>query len=159
MEERKHLLDYLGQVMLCYGFTVLVINCFTYLFGNDAQDYSALFSLGDQGIPFSISMQFLLLSVLITLLRVLFFTDYFIKEMRIWKRASIMLGCILALISAFILIFHWFPADDMIAWILFLCCFAISFIGSALIMQYKENAENKRMADALKKLKQKEHSL
>lgn len=159
MEERKPLLDYLGQAILCYGFTILVIGCFTYLFGREAQNYSALFALGDQGIPLSISMQFLLLSALITLLRILFFTDCFIKEMRLWMRTCAMLGCVISLIAAFIFIFHWFPADDMIAWLLFLCCFTLSFIGSALVMHYKETMENRKMAEALEKLKQKERAL
>ena len=79
MEEKKTIFDYLAQVMIIFGFAMLVLNIFCLIFGNAAKDISAIFELGDQGIPVGITLQFLCISALVTGLRFVFFTDMIIK--------------------------------------------------------------------------------
>ncbi|MCI8540645.1 MAG: hypothetical protein HFE68_05100 [Erysipelotrichaceae bacterium] len=156
MEERKHLLDYLMRLFVCYGFTMLVMSIFTVLFGNQAKGFSPLFDLGEQGIPLSVSLQFFIIAAVITLFQLLFFTDYFISHMALWLRTALMLGGVFVLLVGCILLFQWFPPYDHMAWLLFVCCFCLSFIGSAVLASIKEKAENRRMEEALTKLKQRE---
>ena len=156
MEEKKTIFDYLAQVMIIFGFAMLVLNIFCLIFGNAAKDISAIFELGNQGIPVGIASQFLCLSFLLTGVRFVFFTDVIIQKMPVWLRTICMLTSIVIIIAAFIIIFNWFPVNMWQPWAMFLVCFGLSFLGSYTVVMVKEKAENKRMEEALRRLKEKE---
>lgn len=156
MEEKKTIFDYLAQVMIVFGFAMLTLNIFCLVFGNSAKDFSAMFSLGDQGIPVEIALQFLCVSALVTGARFLFFTDVIIQKMPIWLRTICMLLLTVVMIVAFIVIFHWFPVNMWQPWAMFFVCFGLSFFGSCFVVMVKEKVENKRMEEALRRLKEKE---
>lgn len=156
MEEKKNVFDYLAQVMVVFGFAMLAMNLFCLAFGASAREFSALFALGDQGIPAGIAFQFLGISALLTGYRFVFFTDTVIKKMPLWARTACMLGLTVITISAFILLFRWFPVSMWQPWAMFLLCFGLSFLGSCLVVSVKEKAENRRMEEALRRLQQKE---
>lgn len=156
MDEKKTIFDYLGQIITIFGFAMLVIHLFCLFFGDSAKDFSSIFALGSRGISTETAFQFFLISVLITGLRLLFFTDLLIKKMSVWLRTVCMLGSGVLLTAAFILAFHWFPADMWQAWAMFFVCFGISFLGSCFITTLREKLENRRMEEALRRLKEKE---
>ena len=156
MDEKKTIFDYLSQVMIVFGFAMLVLNIFCLVFGNSAKDISALFELGDQGIPVGIAFQFLCISALITGLRFVFFTDVIIQKMPIWLRTICMLSFVVIIIAVFIIIFNWFPVNMWQPWAMFFVCFGLSFLGSCFVVIVKEKVENKRMEEALWRLKEKE---
>ena len=156
MEEKKTILDYLAQMMIVFGFAMLTLNIFCLVFGDSAKDFSTLFSLGDQGIPVQVVLQFLCVSVLITVARFVFFTDVIIQKMPIWLRTICMLFLIVTIITAFIVIFHWFPVNMWQPWVMFFVCFGLSFLGSCFVVMVKEKVENRRMEEALQRLKEKE---
>ena len=87
MEERKTVFDFLAQVLILFGLTIAILNVFSLLFGESAKDLSAMFALGNQGLPTEICFQFLAVSFLIAGIRILFFTDMLIKNMAIWLLA------------------------------------------------------------------------
>lgn len=156
MEKKKTIFDYLAQIMIVFGFTMLTLNIFCLAFGNSAKEFSALFELGDQGIPVGISLQFLCLSALITGARFVFFTDAIIQTMPIWLRTICMLFSTVTTIAVFIVIFHWFPVNMWQPWAMFFVCFGVSFLGSCFVVTVKEKVENKRMEEALRRLKEME---
>ena len=156
MEEKRTIFDYLAQVMILFGFTILILNIFCLAFGDSAKGISALFALGAQGVPASVSFQFLCVSILITGARYVFFTDQVIKKMPVWLRCICMLTFTVILIAVFTVVFHWFPADMWQPWLMFFCCFGVCFVGSFLFVTLKEKAENKRMEEALRRLKETE---
>ena len=156
MDKKKTVFNYMAQVMIVFGFAMLVMNIFCLVFGNSAKGFSSMFELGNQGVPVKIAFQFLLVSALITGLRVIFFTDMLIKKMPIWLRTICMLVSVVTIIAAFIIAFHWFPVDMWQPWAMFFVCFGISFLGSYLIMTLKEKIENRQMEEALRRLKEKE---
>ena len=158
MEEKKTIFDYLAQVMIIFGFTMLILNIFCLVFGNAAKDISAIFELGVQGIPVGISLQFLCISFLITGVRFVFFTDVLIQKMPIWLRTICMLILVVIIIAAFIIIFNWFPVNMWEPWAMFFVCFGLSFLGSCTVVMVKEKLENKRMEEALRRLKEKEEN-
>lgn len=155
MEEKKTIFDYLAQVMIAFGFSMMVMNVFCLIFGNSAKEFSALFELGNQGIPARIVFEFLCLSALITGVRYVFFTDILIKKMPVWARTVCMLVSVVIIIAFFIIVFNWFPTNQWQPWAMFLLCFGISFMGSYLVMTIKEKAENRKMKEALERLKEK----
>lgn len=158
MDEKKSIFDYLAQVMIVFGFAMLVMNILCLTCGDSAKGFSSMFELGSQGVPAKTVFQFLCVSVLITGLRIVFFTDVLIKKMPIWLRTVCMLVSVVIIIAAFIALFHWFPVDMWQPWVMFFVCFAISFLGSYFVMAIKEKAENRRMEEALRRLKEKEKS-
>ena len=158
MDENKGIFDYLTQVMVVFGFSMLVLNIFCVIFGDSAQRLSSMFALGSQGLSVEMAFQYLGISALIVGMRFLFFTDRLIKNMSIPLRTVCMLGSVLLIAVAFIIRFQWFPADMWQAWAMFLFCFIVCFLGSYSVMLLKEKTENRKLNEALSKLKKKERS-
>lgn len=155
MEEKRSVFDYLAQVMIVFGFGMLTLNIFCLIFGDSAKDFSAMFGLGNRGIPAEIVFQFLAVSVLVVGARFLFFTDLVIRVMPIWLRTVCMLTTVVLLIAAFVAAFGWFPVNMWQPWVMFFVCFGVSFLGSYLVMIVRERVENRRMDEALRRLKEK----
>ncbi len=152
MEKRTTIFDYLGQTMIVFGFSMVVLNLLCLAFGEDAKDFSAMFALGGQGIPTPVVFQYLLVSALIAGLRFLFFTDRIIKKMSIARRTVGMLASVLVVTVAFITLFRWFPVTMWQPWAAFFLSFGISVFGSYQVMAWKERMENQKMAAALRRL-------
>ncbi len=155
MEKKKTVFDYLAQVFTIFGFAMMVMNVFCLVFGDSAKEFSAMYELGSQGIPVNIAFQFFCVSILIVSVRFVFFTDGIIKKMPVWLRTINMLAAIVIIIAAFVIVFHWFPTDLWQPWVMFFVCFGLSFLGSYFVMRIKENTENKKMEEALRRLKEK----
>lgn len=157
MKENQTVFDYLGQTMILFGFTMAVLNIFCVIFGDSAVGYSSIFELGSRGITVKTAAQFLGVSAIISGMRFIFFSDIFIKKMPIGLRMACMLIGVIIVITVFTAVFEWFPVNERKPWIMFFICFGISFLGSWLIMIAKEKAENQKMAEALRKLKEEEN--
>lgn len=102
-------------------------------------------------------LQFLATSALITGIRYIFFTDRLIKRMPVTLRIVCMVLSVIVLIGVFSFLFSWFPVDEWLPWVCFLVCFAICSTISTLVSLAKEKAENKALAEALKRMKEKQH--
>ncbi len=159
MEKKRTVFDYLTQVVCIFGFTMLTLHIFSLIFGNSAKGFSAIFELGNQGVSTKIAFQFLCISVLITGIRFLFFTDTWIKKMSICLRTICMLLMVVIVIIIFIIKFQWFPVSMWQPWVMFFICFGICFLGSYLVMVMKERAENRQLEKALQKLKESERKI
>lgn len=153
MEEKKTIFDYLGQIFMMFGFMMGIMMIFCFLFGEDARESSAMFALGGEGLDLKVMGEYFLLAVCITAARFLFFTDAVIKNMRLWLRTACMAAVILGVVTLFILIFQWFPADNLGNWAAFAGCFLASFGISVAVSVLKEWAENSKMEQALQKWK------
>lgn len=156
MEERKTIFDYAGQVFIIFGITICVLNIFCVLFGENAKEYSTMFSLGKEGLSVPVMMQFLLVSACTTANRFLFFTEIFIKNMTIPLRTVCMVAVEVGVIAVFIIAFGWFPADMWLPWVMFLLSFGICFILSFAVTVIKTRVENRKMEEALERLKKQE---
>lgn len=153
MEEKKTVFDYLAQVFVVFGFAMLVMNLLCLVLGESAAEISTMFALGRRGIPVEVVFQFLAISFLVVGARFVFFTDVVIKRMPLWLRTLCMLGTVVAVIAFFVLAFGWFPADMWQPWAMFAVCFGLCFLGSYSVMTLKEKMENKKMEEALQRLK------
>lgn len=153
MRRRKAILDFLEEAVKIFGFTMVCLAVFVVAFGKEAQFFSSIFSLGKEGMAVSTIFQFGVTSVGITALRRLFFTDTFIKNLSIILRTISLFLSVLVFIVVCIILFDWFPVGNIKVWGLFLICFAICAVGSVIISGMKESDENKRMEEALQRLK------
>ena len=85
--------------------------------------------------------------------RFLFFTDKLIKNLSITLRTVAMVSSTFVLVVVFVIAFGWFPFDLPIAWLSFAVCFFVSFVLSFAITACKDKLENKKIQDALDKVK------
>lgn len=157
MEENKTIFDYIGQIFMTFGFSILILNIFCVLVGGDAQEVSTIYVMGKDGLAVSTMIQFFGVSVCITGLRALFFTDRVVKNMSVAARSACMLTSVVVLIVLCAVLFGWFPVMMWQSWAGFLLTFGLCFVGSLVLMNLKEKTENRRMEDALQKLKAQEN--
>ncbi|MCM1160275.1 MAG: hypothetical protein NC412_03535 [Roseburia sp.] len=154
MEEKKNIFDFAGMVLVAFGFSMICILLFTILFGEEAKGFSPMFALGKEGVPVELMAQMLALIVLIALVRYLFFSDFLIKKGSVAVRAAGMFLTIIIICAGFIYAFQWFPVNMWKAWGMFFLCFGVSAAISVTVMTLKENMENKKMEEGLKRLKE-----
>lgn len=154
MEREKTIFDYIGQVFVIFGGTIVILNVFCLLFGESAQNFSTMFSMGSEGLSVATMMQFLLVSVLITFWRFLFFTDKIVKNLSLVIRTVGMFITVVVTIVLFVILFGWFPIGFWQAWLGFFVSFVISVAASVGISVLKEKAEDEKMAKALARLKE-----
>lgn len=153
MLQKKSMLEFLRNIIEIFGISIISISLFVIIFGNNAKEISSMFKLGSNGIAIETLMQFLLLSIILTILKYVLFTDRIIKRLSITARFISMIVCIIVIVGILTAIFSWFPVNKVIPWILFLISFAICTIISILVSKAKEKNENEKLQKALEKLK------
>lgn len=153
MEERKTIFDYLGEVFMMFGITMMILIILALCFGEKAQTYSTLYTFGNKGLGLATMLQFFVALIIITGLKHLFFTDILIKNMSMAARTVSMLACVLAVIISFAICFDWFPVDMWEPWVMFFLCFGICFGVSVGITVLKERSENRKLEEALERIK------
>lgn len=156
MEERKTIFDYIGMVFSVFGFSIAVLTIFCVLFGEEAGEVSNMFSMGGEGLSVATMTQYFAVSACIIFFRFLFCTDTIIKNMAIAARTVCMVASAVGTIIVFVLCFGWFPADMWLPWILFIVCFLVCFAVSMAVAVQREKVENRKMEEALARLKQQE---
>ena len=153
MEERKSVFDYIRQLFTIFGVMVLIFVIFNLIVGDEAKSISTLFTLGSQGLLSATLLQLLLMALIITVAQNIFLTDILIKNLALIVRNILFFVTIMIAITAFVIIFGWFPIDNAAAWIGFFISFAVCTGVSAWLMHLEEKAENKKMQEALNRLK------
>lgn len=153
MDEKKTIFDYIKQLFTTYGIMVVIFIVTNLLVGNEARVLSTLFALGSVGLSTVTLLQLFLLALIITIAQNIFLSDILIKNMALIVRNILFFVTVMVASTLFIILFSWFPIGDPRAWIGFIVCFAICTAVSAGIMRLEENAENKKMQEALNKFK------
>ena len=126
---------------------------FACIIGDNAKNISTLYSLGNMGFSLATLVQLLALAGVITLAQVTFLTDCWIKSMNMILRKILFFLVICVGIGIFAAVFTWFPINNIMAWVAFAMSYTISTVISVLISKLQENAENKKMEQALAKIK------
>ncbi len=154
MEDRKTIFNYLEEVLCIFAITILILIGIAYITGDTVKDLSTMFQLGSKAIALSTMLQFFLMSVFITVLKFLLFSEHFFKNQSILLKTIIMIICIIIMTAIFANIFGWFPTNMWEPWAAFAISFGISFCTAIVLMIVKNNLENKKIQEGLQKLKQ-----
>lgn len=154
MEQNKTIFNYIEQLFATYGIIVTIFIVFTSMVGENAKNISSLYRLGSQGLSLATLVQLLALACMITFAQVLFLTDQWIKSMNMILRNIMFFSTICVAIGVFAAIFVWFPINSIRAWVAFAISFTICTVISVFISKLQENAENKKMKQALDKFKE-----
>ena len=157
MIKKNSIFDYAVHTMVIWGISILSICLFCALFGESAKELSTLFQLGSRGISLETLMQFLVLAIVITGLRWLFFTDALFKRMTVLFRSIWMLTGVIVSVGVLSAIWQWFPVNQVLPWIMFIVCFLVCACISVIVSMLKERSDNRRMQDALERLKSEEN--
>ena len=157
MDKKPTVFDYLSQVFMIFGITVLALNIFCLIFGETAKEFSTIFALGSEGLSVKTMLQFLLAIAITITFRAVFMTDLIIKKMPLTARIVVLFAATFLNIVIFVIVCGWFPINNLLAWIMFIISFAVSCTLSTLISILSERTENKRLAEALNKLKEEAH--
>ena len=158
MKLLKSFLEVIEQAFMIYGFCIIFLLIFCVLFGEDAQTMSTIFSLGSQGVAVETLTQYFLLAMIISLLKTILFTDGIIKGMSGMVRVILMFSGVIISIVIFIIAFGWFQIDDELAWLLFFVNFFICTIVSVSISSIRNRIENRKLDEALQRLKRGEEN-
>lgn len=157
MDKKPTIFDYLSQIFMIFGITILLLNIFCLIFGETAKEFSAIFTLGREGLSVKTMLQFLLAIAITITFRSIFMADMIIKKMPLLARIIALFAAAFLNIMVFIIVCGWFPVNNLLAWIMFLISFAVSCTASTLVSILWERTENKRLAEALEKLKEEAH--
>ena len=153
MEDRKTIFEYIAQLFTTYGIMVVIFIVINLVIGDNARSVSTLFALGSDGLSAAMLLELLLLAFIITAAQNVFLSDILIKDMALIVRNVLFFLTIMIAITVFVIIFGWFPINEAGAWIGFIVSFAICTAVSAVFMRLEERAENKKMQEALNRLK------
>lgn len=159
MEEHKTIFNYISQIFATYGITIVIFIILGCIIGDEAATYSSLYSLGSQGFSLATLIQLFAMSVIITLTQILFLSDRWIKNLSIIVRSSCFFFSVILAIVVFVIVFRWFPIGDIKAWIGFLLSFSVCSCIGVFVGRMREEAENKKMEEALEKYKKKNSEL
>jgi len=145
---------FFSQLFVMFFVAILSVSLIGLLFGSGAQQYSSLFSLGSSGVSFVTIFQLLLYSTVISLLKIVLFSErIFRKVMMKWRAALLVFGAFITGII-FILFFHWFPYDYLPAWVGFLVSFTTGFAISLTIVLIKSRIDNRKYDTLLSRYKE-----
>lgn len=154
MNKKDTIFDFLIHVLVVFAISIISICLFAFLFGKEAGEVSSIFALGEKGIPLSTVVQFLVLALIITVIRWIFFTDRIIKTLSLALRTIIMFVMVILIIAVFAAIFQWFPVNMAKPWIMFFICFGICAAVTVILSGLKDKKENEKLQKALELLKQ-----
>ncbi|MBE5880240.1 MAG: hypothetical protein E7288_09760 [Lachnospiraceae bacterium] len=153
MIKKDTIFDFMTNVMMIFGVSVMCLLLFTFIFGENAKAVSTIFALGNKGIALQTLLQFFVSSFLITVLEWMFFTDKIFKKMSLAVRFVLTFFSIVILIAVFATIFRWFPVNMVLPWVMFLICFAVCATVSVVLSVLKEKRDNAKLQNALELLK------
>ena len=156
MEDKKTVFNYISQLFAIYGVVVAIFVAINLIIGNEAGSVSTLFALGSTGLSTKTLIELFVLVIIVTIADNIFLTDLVIKNMPLLVRNILFFSVILVTITVFAAIFGWFPLDNISSWIGFIVSFSVCAVISSILMRLEENAENKKMQEALKKYKKQE---
>lgn len=153
MEDNKTIYNYIGQTFATFGIIVFIFIILGIAIGDSESKYSSLFQLGNQGFSISTLLQLFILSVIISIAQISFFTDKWFKNLSMFIRNILFFGTIVLTMVIFALLFDWFRIDGIKAWIGFFLSFVVCTAVSVTFSILGQQSENKKMEQALDKIK------
>jgi len=148
-EKMKYLSWLIKEIIASFGAGVVTLGVMNCLMGDIGEKVSPIFSLGKAGISIDTLAQFLLLAVFAVIVKDVFMTDRWIKNMSVFLRKSLYFFVIILGVFAMSRLFKWFPADAARAWIAFGIFFSVAMAFITILTRTKEITENNKLQEAL----------
>ena len=136
-EKMKYLNWLIKEIMASFGGGIVTLALMSYLLGD--------------GVA-----QFLLLAAFSVIVKDVFMTDRWIKNMSVFLRKTLYFFVIILGVFIMSRLFKWFPADATRAWIFFGAFFAVAMVIMTILTRTREISENNKLQEALEKYKKRE---
>ena len=150
MKEKMKYLNWLvKEILASFAAGVVTLGVLSCLMGDIGEKVSPIFSLGKAGISIDTLLQFLLLAVFSVVVKDVFMTDRWIKNMSVFLRKSLYFFVIVLGVFVMSRLFKWFPADAARAWIAFGIFFSVAMVFITILTRTKEITENNKLQEAL----------
>ena len=150
MKEKMKYLNWLvNKILASLGTGVMILGVMSCLMGDIGEKVSPIFSLGKAGLSIDTLAQFLLLAVFSVVVKDVFMTDRWIKNMSVFLRKSLYFFVIVLGVFVMSRLFKWFPADAARAWIAFGIFFSVAMVFITILTRTKEITENNKLQEAL----------
>jgi len=154
--ETPFIMDLMRNMATIFTLSILAISLAGLLlacFAPDSQDISTLFASGGIGFPYSVIFQVAGFSFILAVFSITIISDRFIKKLQFWLRIIFLFISAIITFSIFAIIFKWFPINDPLAWLGFLCSAFVCFVFSLGLTFIKFKIERKRYNTLLEKYK------
>ena len=148
---KNKIIDFIENLLRIFGVIVLIFTVSVSVVGDEAENFSNLFGLGNEGISVKTIIQFFAFSFLICLFRLIFLTDLVFKNAGLILRYVLFFVCTIASFIIFAVIFNWIP-DRPGYWLLVLICFSVSTLISILLTWLFTRKKDEKLNDALMKI-------
>lgn len=154
MENKFTFKSYLTDI--CIIFTVILLTFVTAgMLGSDKMEVaSTVYETGGKLMSYTTILQILLCSVVIITLKMLIFSEILLKRTMLLWRIVLMVLFTGGVTAACIIVFGWFPSDDLLAWVMFVISFLASLGISTAIMAYETKKESMKYEILLEEYKQ-----
>lgn len=90
---------------------------------------------GAKTISINMLVQLFAICFVAAVLQMIAFSEICIKKMIYIKRLALFMFPFLAVITAFALVFDWFPKENISAWLIFIGIFVLCFIISTILFE------------------------
>jgi len=144
---------FINQILIIFSTGILFLTIVGGFIGDSAKKTSTMFSLGNEGLSFSVILQFLAVAVMIAALKEFIYLGKSLKNMMTLWKTVIFLFSIIVIITGFIITFGWFPVNNVEGWIGFFLSFGICFVISTLSMVIKTKLESRKYEELFEKYK------
>ena len=149
----KDILRFLNQITIAFTITIVTIAMMGCLFGKEIFAISGFYV--EDGLSLTAVLQVLALATLVSLSNIILDKPKVFSHLRIGTLTLLRFCAVLIIIISFILSFHWFPVDHMVAWFSFFVCFGICFITAVCLQLHLCKVKNKEYQQLLENYKQK----
>ena len=144
---------FINETLIIFSTGILFLTIVGGLIGDSAKQLSTMFSLGNEGLSFSVILQFLAVAVMIAALKEFIYSQKFLQNMMTLWKTVIFLFCIIVIITGFIIAFGWFPVNNVEGWIGFFLSFGVCFVISTLSMVIRTKWESKKYEESFERYK------
>ncbi|MCL2392678.1 MAG: DUF3021 family protein [Oscillospiraceae bacterium] len=147
MEEKKALRKEIVQsILMSFLGTIAGVSIVGWFYGDTiAAEHGGLLRLGREGLAYESIAQLFLFSVIIGTLTAIFMTDYLFKKiMLLWRCVITVILGVTALI-VFVIVFRWFPLDEITGWVVMLTSFVGIFGATTAIAVIVTKREDKKL--------------
>lgn len=142
----------ISSVAEIFTLSMIFVSIFNIILSGNARELSQIseiFALCGKGISLKALAELLFMAVVIALVKYLWFSDRFFKNMLMSLRITFMLISVFVIASAASIAFNWFPKDMWQAWAGFIFSFLISTVLSFAIMMVESAIESNKYSRAL----------
>lgn len=150
---KKCLVSFIESLLKIFAVIILMFAIATVLIGKKAESFPNLFMTENKGIAITTFFQLFAFSFFICVLRLVFFTDVFLKKTNLILRNLFFFVLTIVVFVIIALICHWIP-DRLLIWILVLASYSLSTVISILITHFFTKKEDEKLNDALAKIQE-----